>query len=64
MLTALIALTFAASPAPDTTVTLNGNTYNVCAVEDCSDQPGQLGAWQSPRTGLWWISVGESSYPA
>jgi hypothetical protein len=34
----------------------------VCSVEDCSDQPGQIGIWYSP-TGSAWLSVGEVSYP-
>lgn len=34
----------------------------VCVEEDCSDQPGQIGAWQSPNDGRWYVSVGETSY--
>ncbi|QHB37799.1 hypothetical protein I5G63_gp058 [Mycobacterium phage Imvubu] len=33
----------------------------VCAVEDCSDQPGQIGMWLDTDTGNWWFSTGESS---
>ncbi|QJD50293.1 hypothetical protein SEA_IWOKEUPLIKEDIS_90 [Mycobacterium phage Iwokeuplikedis] len=31
----------------------------VCAVEDCSDQPGQVGMWLDKDTGNWWLSLGE-----
>ncbi|URC18171.1 membrane protein [Mycobacterium phage Zenteno07] len=33
----------------------------ICAEEDCSDQPGQIGLWLDRDTGNWWLSVGESS---
>lgn len=32
----------------------------VCAVEDCSDQPGQIGVWTDPDTGDAYIEFGES----
>ena len=44
------------------TVTVDGVDYPVCAVEDCSDQPGQVGVWNDPDTGRGWLSVGEVSY--
>lgn len=50
-------------PAPTTMVTVDGIDYPVCALEDCSDQPGQIGAWQSPVTGQWWLSLGDYSVP-
>ncbi len=33
----------------------------VCAVEDCSDQPGQVGLWQS-ATGDWYLMRDEATY--
>lgn len=50
-------------PSPGHTVTVDGRDYPVCAVEDCSDQPGQVGVWFDPDTGNAWLSVGERSYP-
>ena len=52
-----------AHPGHDITVTVDGVDYPVCAVEDCSDQPGQVGVWNDPDTGRGWLSVGEVSYP-
>ncbi|ATN88438.1 hypothetical protein SEA_DALMATIAN_86 [Mycobacterium phage Dalmatian] len=43
--------------------TVDGVDYPVCAEEDCSDQPGQIGIWVDPDTGNQWLSVGETSYP-
>lgn len=34
----------------------------ICQVEDCSDQPNQIGMWEDEDTGNWWLSVGEKSY--
>ena len=34
----------------------------VCAVEDCSDQPYQIGMWLDRDTGNWYYSAGEESY--
>lgn len=45
-----------------TTLTVDGTDYPVCAVEDCSDQPGQIGVWIDPDTGNHWLSIGEQSY--
>lgn len=44
-----------------TTLTVDGVDYPVCALEDCSDQPGQIGVWQN-EAGDWWLSLGERSY--
>ncbi|ASW31425.1 hypothetical protein SEA_LOKK_81 [Mycobacterium phage Lokk] len=41
--------------------TVDGIDYPVCAVEDCSDQPGQIGIWIDPDTGNQWLSHGETS---
>ena len=50
-------------PVPPTrTVTVDGRDYPVCAVEDCSDQPGQVGVWFD-RSGAAWLSLGEYSVP-
>lgn len=62
--TALIALQMAlGTPAeiPLTELTVDGHDYPVCAVEDCSDQPGQVGLWLDSDTGDWWLSTGETS---
>ena len=49
---------------PSSTVTVDGRDYAVCAVEDCSDQPGQIGVWTSKRTGLSYLIIGENqTYP-
>jgi hypothetical protein len=32
----------------------------VCAVEDCSDQPGQTGMWLDRDTGDWYMEIGEA----
>ncbi|ALF02231.1 hypothetical protein SEA_LADYBIRD_90 [Mycobacterium phage LadyBird] len=42
--------------------TVDGRDYPVCHVEDCSDQPGQVGIWEDKDTGNWWLSLGEQSY--
>ena len=34
----------------------------VCALEDCSDQPNQIGLWLDRDTGNWYFSRGESDY--
>lgn len=36
-------------------------TVPVCAEEDCSDQPHQLGVWFDPDTNTPWLSLGETS---
>lgn len=48
-----------ATPAELTTV--DGVDYPICELEDCSDQPGQVGVWISPDDGERWLSVGEYS---
>jgi hypothetical protein len=48
---------------PSRTVTVDGTDYPVCAQEDCSDVPGQLGVWFDPDTGNAWLSLGEYSVP-
>ncbi|AXH48859.1 membrane protein [Mycobacterium phage Steamy] len=52
-----------AEPAPGDLVTVDSNTFPVCAVEDCSDQPNQIGVWIDPDNGNAWLSLGERSYP-
>lgn len=42
------------------TVTVDNQDYPVCSVEDCSDQPGQIGVWFD-RSGNPWLSQGEYS---
>ena len=34
----------------------------ICTVEDCSDQPGQVGLWLDRDTGNWWLSRGETEF--
>ncbi|UJQ86582.1 hypothetical protein SEA_PENGUINLOVER67_60 [Mycobacterium phage PenguinLover67] len=36
----------------------NIDAIPVCAVEDCSDQPAQVGLWRDRDTGNWWFSTG------
>jgi hypothetical protein len=43
-------------------MTVDGTDYPVCVMEDCSDQPGQVGLWLDQDTGNWYLSVGETSY--
>ena len=53
---------YIARASADATMTVDGVDYPVCAVEDCSDQPGQVGVWLDRDTGNWWLSLGERSY--
>lgn len=39
--------------------TVDGFDYPVCAEEDCSDQPGQVGLWEDKDTGNWYLELGE-----
>lgn len=61
----LLADPYEASAEPDNTVnlselrTVDGVDYPVCFVEDCSDQPNQLGLWEDQDTGNWYLSLGE-----
>ena len=61
---ALLAPAFVATPAwarpSTTTVTVDGRAYPVCQMEDCSDQPGQIGVWFDVG-GNAWLSVGDHS---
>ena len=50
-------------PTVTMTVTVDGVDYPVCAEEDCSDRPGQIGVWFDPDTGDAWLSLGETSIP-
>lgn len=43
------------------TTTVDGVDYPLCELEDCSDQPSQIGVWISPDDGERWLSVGEYS---
>lgn len=45
---------------PSQTATVDGVDYPLCAVEDCSDQPGQIGIWTN-ADGVQWLSLGEFS---
>ncbi|QFG04563.1 hypothetical protein SEA_JEEVES_88 [Mycobacterium phage Jeeves] len=47
---------------PSQVMTVDGVDYPVCSVEDCSDQPGQIGIWIDQDTGNQWLSQGETSY--
>ncbi|QBJ01170.1 hypothetical protein PBI_ARISSANAE_85 [Mycobacterium phage Arissanae] len=48
--------------ASSTTGTVDGVDYPYCSLEDCSDQPGQVGIWIDRDTGNQWLSLGETSY--
>lgn len=48
-----------AIPAPSVTMTVDGIDYPVCAEEDCSDQPGQIGVWYSKHDQRWLLELGE-----
>jgi plastocyanin len=48
-----------ADPGDTVTMTVDGVDYPVCAVEDCSDQAGQVGVWFSKSTGHWLLELGE-----
>jgi hypothetical protein len=45
---------------PEYTATVDGVDYPICAVEDCSDQPGQVGLWLDKDTGNWYLELGET----
>lgn len=51
-----------AEAQPTVVMTVDGAEYPVCAEEDCSDQPGQVGLWLDEDTGNWWLSKGETSH--
>lgn len=44
-------------PDASMTTTVDGTDYPVCAEEDCSDQPGQVGVWFND--GRAWLILGE-----
>lgn len=47
-------------PAPNT-ISYDGVTYYpICELEDCSDQPDQVGVWINSE-GQHWLSLGEFS---
>ena len=46
---------------PSVTVTVDGADYPLCYVEDCSDQPNQIGVWRDPDTGDQFFIVGDST---
>lgn len=48
-----------AVPTIDLTEIPDIDTLPVCAEEDCSDQPGQTGLWQSTE-GDWYLERGET----
>ncbi|AEL17874.1 hypothetical protein TRIXIE_86 [Mycobacterium phage Trixie] len=52
-----------AEPVETTTVEVDRVMldFPVCAEEDCSDQPGQIGVWRD-RDGTAWLSLGEQSF--
>lgn len=58
---ALSASAGIASAAPIEYTTVDGTDYPVCAVEDCSDQPNQIGVWRND--GRSWLIIGEETYP-
>lgn len=60
MAMAVAALGLTAPMAHADTATVDGVDYPLCAVEDCSDQPGQVGIW-TDKSGEQWLSLGEHS---
>lgn len=58
---ALVAATSTgiAHAEPSVTVTVDGVDYPICYVEDCSDQPGQVGVWTNAE-GQSYLELGES----
>lgn len=57
MIASIVALGMILSPV----LHVDGTDYPVCHVEDCSDQPGQVGMWLNTDTGDWYLSQGETS---
>ncbi|QFG11602.1 hypothetical protein PBI_BOGOSYJAY_89 [Mycobacterium phage BogosyJay] len=51
-----------ADPGPSELVTVDAYTYPVCALEDCSDQPNQIGVWRDSDTGRDFLILGERTY--
>lgn len=51
-----------APPTINITDIPNIDSLPVCQVEDCSDQPGQVGVWYSKSTGNWYLERGESTW--
>lgn len=47
-----------ANAEPSQTATVDGVDYPLCAVEDCSDQPGQVGIWTNSE-GEQYLELGE-----
>lgn len=61
---AMLALgVITAMPADTVTVTIDGTDYPVCSLEDCSDQPAGVGAWQDSDTGRWYLITPSATYP-
>lgn len=46
---------------PGVTVTVDSTDYPLCELEDCSDQPNQVGVWSND--GRDWLIVGDNTYP-
>ncbi|AEK07357.1 hypothetical protein PBI_MYXUS_90 [Mycobacterium phage Myxus] len=60
---ALVAMAIADPyEASSRTGTVDGIDYPYCSLEDCSDQPNQVGIWVDRDTGNQWLSTGETSY--
>jgi hypothetical protein len=57
------ATAYAEPVAAVTLSELNGrfDSLPVCTVEDCSDQPLQVGWWLDSDTGNWFVSLGDYS---
>ncbi|QBJ04891.1 hypothetical protein SEA_ELEPHANTOON_90 [Mycobacterium phage Elephantoon] len=51
-----------ASAKPSELVTVDAYTFPVCELEDCSDQPNQIGVWRDSDTGRDFLILGERTY--
>ncbi|MBV9923175.1 MAG: hypothetical protein JOY78_20310 [Pseudonocardia sp.] len=59
MIAAAIALSTAQSDQGTINLTaFDADTYPVCVAEDCSDQPGQVGMYEDPASGDWYLELG------
>ena len=58
---AIMGASGSAYAGPTETTVVDGIEYAVCAEEDCSDQPGQIGVWRND--GRSWLIIEEATYP-
>ncbi|QGH80649.1 hypothetical protein SEA_RAHALELUJAH_89 [Mycobacterium phage Rahalelujah] len=53
---------YEASAKPSELVTVDAYSFPVCDLEDCSDQPNQIGVWRDSDTGRDFLILGERTY--